>query len=94
MLQALVRKTERIREQLGSAGQVIAFRVNERLARDGIWRSEALAKMIDADEDEGLHDPPSTEMDDAIVARRERQAKEIDDLRKTLEARARARRRR
>jgi superfamily II DNA or RNA helicase len=85
VLQALVRKTERIREQLGSAGQVIAFRVNERLARDGIWRSEALAKAIDADEDEGLHSTAVEEMDDAIVARRERQAKEIDDLRKTLE---------
>jgi hypothetical protein len=68
---------------------VIAFRVNERLAPDGIWRSEALAKAIDADEDEGLHNTAVAEMDDAIVARRERQAKEIDDLRKTLERRRR-----
>ena len=85
VLQALVRKTERIREQLGSAGQVIAFRVNERLAREGIWRPKTLAETIDKDEDEGLQATAVAEMDDAIVARRERQAREIDDLRKTLE---------
>lgn len=85
VLQALVRKTERIREQLGSAGQVISFRVNERLEREGIWRPKALAEAIEADEDEGLHSIAVAEMDDEIVARRERQAKEIDDLRATLE---------
>ena len=85
VLQALVRKTERIREQLGSAGQVIGFRVNERLEREGIWRPKSLAQAIDEDEDEGLHSTAVAEMDDEVVARRERQAKEIDDLRATLE---------
>lgn len=36
MLDALVRKTELIRDQLGSVGQVIAGRITDRLARDGI----------------------------------------------------------
>ena len=39
VLQALVRKTERIREQLGSAGQVIGQRLSEKLEREGIWRA-------------------------------------------------------
>lgn len=38
VLHALVKKTERIREQLGSAGQVISHRLTERLEREGIWR--------------------------------------------------------
>jgi SNF2 family DNA or RNA helicase len=36
VLQALVRKTELIREQLGSAGQVIAHRISDRLEQEGI----------------------------------------------------------
>ena len=36
VLEALVRKTELIREQLGSFGQVLAAQIEERLARDGI----------------------------------------------------------
>jgi hypothetical protein len=43
VLDALVRKTELIRRQLGSAGQVLGERVAERLARGGIARGEAAA---------------------------------------------------
>jgi hypothetical protein len=39
VLQALVRKTELIRTQLGSAGQVIGYRLSDRLERDGILRA-------------------------------------------------------
>ena len=54
VLEALVRKTELIRTQLGSAGQVIADRITDRLARDGIyarhgaWRGE-IDEQDDAD---------------------------------------------
>jgi hypothetical protein len=49
VLEALVRKTEVIREQLGSAGQVIEKRITDRLAAEGIDRGEAkaLAKAIE-----------------------------------------------
>jgi superfamily II DNA or RNA helicase len=85
VLQALVRKTERIREQLGSAGQVIADRLGERLAREGIARAGQLAREIEAEEGGDLSRRAVEEMDDATARRRERQAKELDDLRKTLE---------
>ena len=59
VLQALVRKTERIREQLGSAGQVIGQRLSERLEREGIWRAQAQAREIDEAADERLERRPS-----------------------------------
>jgi superfamily II DNA or RNA helicase len=43
VLEALVRKTETIREQLGSVGQVIEDRIAKRLAEDGIARGQAAA---------------------------------------------------
>jgi superfamily II DNA or RNA helicase len=85
VLQALVRKTELIRTQLGSAGQVIAHRLLDRLEREGITRARSLAKEIDEASDEELQKLAITEMDDETEARRDRQAKEIDDLRATLE---------
>jgi Superfamily II DNA/RNA helicases, SNF2 family len=87
VLQALVRKTEVIQEQLGSAGQVIAERINKRLTQDGILDAGKLAREIES-EGAALDDQLRTaieEMDDAVAARRERQAKELDDLRSTLE---------
>ena len=47
VLQALVRKTEVIRTQLGSAGQVIGHRLSDRLVREGITRAQSLAREID-----------------------------------------------
>lgn len=87
VLQALVRKTERIQEELGSAGQVIAERINRRLTQEGIRGAKGLAREI---EGEGASPDDQTrtaveEMDDAVVARRARQAKELDDLRAALE---------
>lgn len=87
VLQALVRKTEKIQDELGSAGQVIAERINQRLMRDGIRAAGRLAKEIEA---EGAEADDQTrtaveEMDDAVLARRARQAKELDDLRAVLE---------
>jgi superfamily II DNA or RNA helicase len=85
VLQALVRKTELIRTQLGSAGQVIGHRLTDRLEREGIFRAKSLAREIDAAGDEKLLQTATEEMDDATEARLARQAKEIDDLRETLE---------
>jgi len=64
VLAALVRKTETIREQLGSAGQVIADRIHQRLTRNGIARpaAAALAHDIEAEE-EGRAHPPSAARD-------------------------------
>jgi hypothetical protein len=85
VLQALVRKTELIRTQLGSAGQVIAHRVSDRLQREGITQAKSLATEIDRAGDEELQKTATAEMDDATEARRARQAKEIDGLREVLE---------
>jgi hypothetical protein len=85
VLQALVRKTELIRTQLGSAGQVIGHRLTDRLEREGITGVRLLAREIDEAGDEGLQKTATAEMDDETEARRARQAKEIDDLRETRE---------
>jgi hypothetical protein len=84
-LQALVRKTERIREQLGSAGQVISQRLSEKLEREGIWRAQAQAREIDEASDERVERTAVAEMDDETAARRARQAKELDELRSLRE---------
>ncbi|MGG5886125.1 DISARM system SNF2-like helicase DrmD [Falsiroseomonas sp. HC035] len=85
VLEALVRKTELIREQLGSAGQIIAHKLTDRLEREGIVRPAALAREVaDAGDDERVRIAVA-EMDDETVARRARQAKELDELRKALE---------
>jgi hypothetical protein len=47
VLDALVRKTERIRDQLGSAGQVIEERIAKRLAEGGIVEAKNLAREIE-----------------------------------------------
>ena len=85
VLDALVRKTELIREQLGSAGQVIAHRLNSRLAREGIRRTVALVKEVEAAGDDDAVRTALTEMDDEVAARRERHARELDELNQALE---------
>ncbi len=88
VLQALVRKTEKIQDELGSAGLVIAERINQRLARDGIRGAGSLAREIEGagETSDELTRTAVEEMDDAVLARRARQAKELDDLRSVLEA--------
>jgi ERCC4-related helicase len=53
VLEALVRKTEVVQKELGSAGQVIEKRITDRLASGGIDRgqAEALAKAIEEETD-------------------------------------------
>ena len=88
MLDALVRKTGRIREELGSAGQVIEERVADRLAQGGIemGRAEELAREIEAEDDVELLARARAEMDDEERVRFERVQREREELAKALEA--------
>ena len=81
VLDTLVRKTERIRTQLGAVGQVIA----DRLRREGIRRPRELAAAVEAEDGDGRTRLAQAEMDDEDARRRLRLAREVDDLRAALE---------
>jgi hypothetical protein len=87
VLAALVRKTETIRTQLGSAGQVIEQRIADRLNASGIerGRAAALAEAIDAETDMERLARARAEMDDEERARHERLLRDLDDLWDVLE---------
>jgi hypothetical protein len=87
VLDALVWKTETIREELGSVGLVIEDRIAKRLAEDGIGRGQgkALARAISDENDAERLGKAQSEMDDEEKARHERLLKEQDDLRRVLE---------
>jgi superfamily II DNA or RNA helicase len=87
VLAALVRKTETIRTQLGSVGQVIEQRISDRLNTSGIerGRAAALAEAIDAETDTELLARARAEMDDEERARHERLLRDLDDLWDVLE---------
>ena len=87
VLEALVRKTETIHRQLGSAGQVIAERVEERLAAGGIRRRDAarMASFIDDASDDERAAVARAELDDQAERRIARVKQDIDGLRGSLE---------
>jgi SNF2 family DNA or RNA helicase len=87
VLEALVRKTEVIQSQLGSAGQVIEKKITTRLAEGGIDRGAAvaLAKAIENETDAERLKRAREEMDDEEQARYERIQIEQKDLQKALE---------
>jgi superfamily II DNA or RNA helicase len=87
VLDALVRKTEVIQNQLGSAGQVIEKRIAARLAEGGIDRGAAmaLAKSIEEESDVDRLTRARAEMDDEERARFERTVKEQEELQGSLE---------
>jgi superfamily II DNA/RNA helicase len=87
VLEALVRKTEVIQSQLGSAGQVIEKRIKDRMETVGIDRGEAkaLAKAIEEETDAERLARARAEMDDEEKARYERIVKEQQDLQDALE---------
>ncbi len=87
VLEALVRKTETIREQLGSVGQVIEDRIAKRLAEGGILRGQgaAIARAIAEESDAERLNRARAEMDDDERARHERLLKEQTDLQRALE---------
>jgi superfamily II DNA or RNA helicase len=87
VLEALVRKTEVIQKQLGSAGQVIEKRIKDRLEALGIDRgqAEALAQAIEEETDAERLARARAEMDDEEKARHERLFREQEDLQRALE---------
>jgi superfamily II DNA or RNA helicase len=87
VLEALVRKTEVIQQQLGSAGQVIEKRSTDRLAQGGIDRcaAAALAKAIEDETDAKRLARARAEMDDDERARYARVVAEQQELRGALE---------
>lgn len=92
VLDALVRKTETIRVELGSVGKVIEERITQRLAREGIARGQAqsLASAIVAENDADRLALARRELDDEERARSQRLLQEQEELRRSLE-RSRAR---
>jgi superfamily II DNA or RNA helicase len=87
VLDALVRKTENIRSELGSAGQVIEERITKRLAWGGIerGRAEELAREIEAEDDVERLTKARAEMDDDERVRFERVQRDREELAKALE---------
>lgn len=87
VLQALVRKSDVIRTQLGSMGQVLETRIKDRLESAGIDRAhaKALADEIDKADDPERLETVREEMDDQAEARYARVVREIEDLRRVLE---------
>ena len=87
VLEALVRKTETIRDELGSIGKVIEERVTRRLAETGIGqgRGKAIALAIADENDFERLERARTEMDAVERDRHERLLAEQDELRRSLE---------
>ena len=86
-MDALVRKTETIRDQLGSVGQVIEDRIAKRLSESGILRGQAaaIARAIFEETDAERLNRARAEMDDDERVRHERLLKEQSDLQRALE---------
>jgi SNF2 family DNA or RNA helicase len=84
VLDALVRKTETIREQLGSFGQVIEQRITTRLTEVGIEKGQAtaLARAIAEETDPERLACAREEMDEEERARHEELVREQEELRK------------
>ena len=87
VLEALVRKTELIASQLGSAGQVLAAKISDDLDSTGITAADAerQAKTIADADDSAAGDTAREELDDETDRRRTREARNIDELRRLLE---------
>ena len=84
VLDALVRKTERIRTQLGSVGQVIGGRIAERMSRDGIRNAQQLAAAVEAEQADERDQRARKDLDDEAERRQARLKREVDDLRRVL----------
>ncbi|HJP67491.1 MAG TPA: DISARM system SNF2-like helicase DrmD [Sphingomicrobium sp.] len=88
VLEALVRKTELIQRQLGSAGQVIENRVARRMNDRGILRSDAatLAAAIASEEADEQVAAAVRALGDEPDSRLARIRAELDELKASLEA--------
>lgn len=87
VLTALVRKTETIRSQLGSAGQVLAQRIQQKLSGGGIARRDAaaLAEEIEDENGDALALRARLEMADEQEKRLARLTQELSVLNRDLE---------
>ncbi len=87
VLDALVRKTELIRQQLGSAGQVLGGRIADRLARAGIDRAtaHALADRVRDEEADARVRAAADDLGDGADVRLARLRREQADLAAALE---------
>ena len=87
VLEALVRKTETIRTQLGAIGEVIETRIADRLAARGIERdkAKALAQAVADESDADRLARARAEMDDEEKERHDRLLADQDKLRADLE---------
>lgn len=88
VLDALVRKTEAIRRQLGSAGEVLGARIVDRLSRAGIARADAAllaARIRDEADDDRVRAAAEGLGDAQAEARRARLRREQDELSAALE---------
>jgi hypothetical protein len=87
VLAALVRKTETIRDQLGSVGQVLGERIHHRLTTAGIARhaAAALAQDIEAEDGGGAVRLARREMADEEEKRLERLKRELGTLNRELD---------
>ena len=88
VLEALVRKTDLIQRQLGSAGQVIENRVAKRMADRGILRTDAaaMAAAIASEEADEKVNAAVQALGDQPNQRLARIKDELDDLKASLEA--------
>ena len=87
VLDALVKKTETIRDELGSAGKVIEDRITQRLAEYGIGRRQAsnLARAIASESNIEGAQRARLEMDDDERSRHARLLQEQTELSRSLE---------
>nr|WP_274533957.1 DISARM system SNF2-like helicase DrmD [Nitrobacter vulgaris] len=87
VLAALVRKTETIRNQLGSAGQVLGDTIHKRLASTGITRrsAAAMAREIEKDDGNAFVHRARREMADEEEKRLGRLSRELGVLDRELE---------
>jgi hypothetical protein len=86
VLDALMRKMELIRKQLGAAGEVLRMRMEKTLVRDGIQRSEAakLAAMI-TDANSDMVNVIEQELDDEPESRLAKLKEEQERLQRALD---------
>ncbi|MGX1165767.1 SNF2 family DNA or RNA helicase [Bradyrhizobium sp. USDA 372] len=87
VLAALVRKTETIRNQLGSAGEVLAENIHRKLSANGIARTSAasIAREIEAENGDAFVRRARREMADEEEKRLERLSRELGSLNRELE---------
>jgi ERCC4-related helicase len=87
VLDALVRKTETIREQLGSAGEVLSETIHRQMTSSGISRATAtaLAKSIERQDGTSLSRQAKKEMDDDEERRLARIDRELQRLKREMD---------